>query len=186
MGKKSGKKKKNRIKAEKQNPHISETTEVHPIEEATFNKTVQNSDVDEQWQRIFDILGVSNEDDADMNMENLQKYLVYLKKNIEMPCLVTGIEDTGCFGWESYYTFGPGSEREYNKSKKKYPSYTDEYKLLEFHENFDEEEGLYVDVERISDKKKFSLTLADLEGKDQNSQNAQLLDDHSVWFVNFR
>jgi hypothetical protein len=41
-------------------------------------------------------------------------------------------------------------------------------------------------VRRISDKKKFSLTLADLEAVEKNSKNAQLLDDYAVWYTNFR
>ena len=186
MGRKSREKKERRAKAKKQNSNTNKAIEVHPINEATLKEIVQKSSVDEQFSRIYNILGVSDEDDAEVNMKNLQKYLEYLKDNIEMPCIVTGIEDMGCFGWEEYYNFGPGSEREYNKLKKKNPSFKDEYTLLGFHDDFDEEEGLYVDVQRISDKKKFSLTLADLEGVNENSKNTQFLHDHSVWFVNFR
>jgi len=186
MGRKSRKKKERRAKVKKQTTHTKKAIKVHPTTEAIPKEIVQKSGVDEQFQRIFNILGVSYEGDAEVNMENLQKYLEYLKDNLETPYIVTGIEDLGCFGWEEYYNFGPGSEREYNKLKKKYPSFTDEYTLLGFHDDFDEEEGLYVDVQRISDKKKFSLTLADLEGVDKNSKNAQLIHDHSVWFVNFR
>ena len=186
MGKKSRKKKERREKVKNQNSHTKKAIIVHPITEAIPKEIVQKSSVDEQFQRIYNIFGVSDGDDAEVNMENLKKYLEYLKDNIETPCIVTGIEDMGCFGWEEYYNLGPGSEREYSKLKKKYPSFTDEYTLLGFHDDFDEEEGLYVDVQRISDKKKFSLTLADLEGVDKNSKNAQLIHDHSVWFVNFR
>jgi hypothetical protein len=38
----------------------------------------------------------------------------YLKRNIEFPCQLTGIED---FPWEEYYVFGPGSKKEYEKLK---------------------------------------------------------------------
>jgi hypothetical protein len=186
MGRKSRKKKERRAKVKKQNSHTKNAIKAQPINEAIPKEIVQKSSVGEQFQRIYNIFGVSDEDDAEVNMENLQKYLEYLKDNIETPYIVTGIEDMGCFGWEEYYTFGPGSERKYNKLKKKYPSFTDEYRLLGFHDDFGEEEGLYVDVQRISDKKKFSLTLADLEGVDKNSKNAQLIHDHSVWFVNFK
>jgi hypothetical protein len=186
MGRKSRKKKERRAKVKKQTSHTKKAIKVHPVSETIPEEIVQKSSVDEQFQRIFSILGVSDEDDAVVNMENLQKYLEYLKANIETPYIVTGIEDMGCFGWEEYYNLGPGSQRKYNKLKKKYPSFTDEYTLLGFHDDFDEEEGLYVDVQRISDKKKFSLTLADLEGVDKISKNAQLIHDHSVWFVNFR
>ena len=92
----------------------------------------------------------------------------------------------GCFGWEEYYNLGPGSKREYEKLKKKYPSFKDKYELLCFNENFDDEEGLCVEVLRIDDKKKFTLTLADLETVEKKSKNAQLLDDYAVWHTNFR
>ena len=100
--------------------------------------------------------------------------------------MVTGIEDLGCFSWEEYYTWGPGSQKEYEKLKKKYPSFNDEYELLSFDEDYNEDEGLCGNVRRISDKKKFSLTLADLKAVEKNSKNAQLLDDYAVWHTNFR
>jgi hypothetical protein len=34
------------------------------------------------------------------------------------------------FGWEEFYNFGPGSKKEYQKLKKKYPSFRDDYELL--------------------------------------------------------
>ena len=50
----------------------------------------------------------------------------------------------------------------------------------------DEYDGIFVYVQRISDKKKFVLPLADLKSTDRKSKNCQLLDDYSVWFVNNR
>ena len=81
---------------------------------------------------------------------------------------------------------GPGNKKEYEKLKKKYPSFNDEYELLSIDEEYNEDEGLYGNVRRISDKKKFSLTLADLKTVEKNSKNAQLLDDYAVWHTNFR
>ena len=49
-----------------------------------------------------------------------------------------------------------------------------------------EEEGLRFNVQRISDKKKFTLPLDDLEAVEKNSKNEQLLDDYAVWYTNFR
>ena len=90
-------------------------------------------------------------------------------------------------GWAWFFLTEPDILSRFRwVAKKKQPSFTDEYTLLGFHDDFDEDEGLYVDVQRIFDKKKFSLTLADLENVNENSKNAQLLDDHSVWFANFR
>ena len=92
----------------------------------------------------------------------------------------------GCFAWEEYYTFGPGSERKYEKLKKKRASYTDTYELLGFDDEVDPEDGLLVHVRQLSDKKQFTLTLSDLQATDKQSKNYQLLDDFVVWFVNWR
>jgi hypothetical protein len=129
---------------------------------------------------------LTEEDRVAVNYENLEKFLAHLKNETTLPIIVTGIEDMGCFGWEEYYNLGPGSKSEYEKLRKKYPSFRDKYELLCFNENFDDEEGLYVEVLRIDDKKKFTLTLADLETVEKRSKNAQLLDDYAVWNTNFR
>ena len=187
MAKKPKNKKKNRGK-KSGTTHLNIPLEMD-IGKETLKDVILNSNVDSQYDRIYKVLNV--EDDADennaaVNNENLDKYLAYLKKEIAFPIVLTGIEDMGCFGWEEFYNFGPGSKKEYDKLKKKYPSFRDEYELLGFSEEFDEEEGLYVNVQRISDKKKFTLTLADLKAVEKNSKNAQLLDDHAVWHTNFR
>ncbi|MFY9943815.1 MAG: calcium-binding protein [Desulfobacterales bacterium] len=49
-----------------------------------------------------------------------------------------------------------------------------------------EDEGLYAEVQRISDRKKFTLPLADLKTVEKNSKNSQLLHDYAVWYANFR
>jgi hypothetical protein len=185
MVKKSKKKKKSRGKKSGSiHPKNS-----HAINQEALKDTILSSNVDDQYNRIYKILGVEdveNENNAAVNYKNLEKYLAYLNNEVTFPIIVTGIEDLGCFGWEEYYNWGPGSKKEYEKLMKKYPSFRDEYELLSFDEDFDEDEGLYVNVQRISDKKKFSLTLADLEAVEKNSKNAQLLDDHAVWHTNFR
>jgi hypothetical protein len=142
--------------------------------------------MDEQIQRILSVIDIENEEDADVTRVTLTRFFNYLKENIKMPCKLTGIEDLGCFSWEEYYTFGPGNKREYKKLKKKYPSYTDEYELISFEDYIDEESGILVNVRRISDKKKFTLPLADLEAVDKKSKNGLILDDYAVWFVNYR
>ena len=140
--------------------------------------------LDKQDQRIANIFGAK--DVPDVTDETLKIYLAYLKQYLDLPCQVTGIEDMGCFAWEEYYTFGPGSKREYEKLKKKRASYTDTFELLNFDDDYDEDYGLVVNVRRLSDKKKFALTLSDLEATDKKSKNGELLDDFSVWFVNYR
>jgi len=135
-------------------------------------------ELDDQDKRIEQILGRY---DMDVSEEASLKYMAYLKRNIEFPCHLTGIED---FPWEEYYVFGPGSKKKYEKLKKKQPSYTDVFNLISFENDLDENNGILANVQRLSDKKKFILSLADLKSVDENSKNYQLLDDYSVWFVN--
>ncbi len=151
-----------------------------------------SDDADEQYERIFRILGIAGEEDADVTDEKLQTYFDFLKKNLELPCIVTGIGDYGCFRWEEYYTFGPGNKSEYEKLKSKYASCRDEYELIglgsgdEGGDNFNENDGIFVRTRRIKDNVNFVLTLADLEAVDKESQQAQLTDDYAIWFINFR
>jgi hypothetical protein len=185
MKKKSKKKKKDK-KKKSGSIHPKNS---HAIDQETLKDIISKSNVDDQYDRIYEILDVEDPEDensAAVNIENLGKYLTYLKNEITFPIVVTGIEDLGCFGWEEYYTLGPGNQKEYEKLRKKYPSFSDEYELLSFDDDFNEDEGLCVKVQRISDKKKFSLTLADLEAVEKNSKNAQLLEDYAVWHTNFR
>ncbi|MEW6730616.1 MAG: SEC-C metal-binding domain-containing protein [Acidobacteriota bacterium] len=133
-----------------------------------------------QDTRIEAILGTKR---LDVTKKTIKTYLTYLKQNITLPCELTGIED---FDWEERYVFGYGSKKEYEELKKTHPSYTDEYNLLSFQDDIDVDTGILVKVQRISDKKQFTLPLADLEATNEQSHNYQLLDDYSVWFVNYR
>ena len=137
-------------------------------------------EMDDQDKRISLILGDAQ---ADVTEETLERYLTYLKQHIELPCQLTGIED---FDWEEYYVFGPGDKKEYEKLKKTRPSYTDKFDLVSFEDAVDEEVGILVNVRRLSDKKRFTLPLAELEATNEKSKNYTLLDDYSVWFVNNR
>ncbi len=138
------------------------------------------SKTEDQIKRIELILG---KEDPEVSDSTLQTYLTYLKQQIEFPCELTGIED---FGWEEYYVFGPGDKKEYEQLKKTQASYTDRFNLISMLDEIDEEIGLLGKVQRISDKKKFTLPLADLKVTNKKSKNYQLLDDYSVWFVNYR
>jgi hypothetical protein len=135
-------------------------------------------ELDEQDKRIEKILG---QFDREVSEESSLKYMDYLKRNIEFPCQLTGIED---FPWEEYYVLGPGNEKEYEKLKKRQPSYTDTFSLISFDDDLDENNGILVKIKRLNDKKDFILPLADLKSTDLKSKNYQLLDDFSVWFVN--
>jgi len=136
---------------------------------------------DKQDQRIADIFGMKVV--PDVTDETLEIYLDYLKQHLEMSCQLTGIED---FSWEEIYVIGPGDKAEHERLRKTQPSYLDTYELLSFDGDYDEDYGLVVNVRRLSDKKKFALTLSDLRASDEKSNNYKLLDDFSVWFVNYR
>jgi hypothetical protein len=136
---------------------------------------------EKQEKRIAGILGTKK---LDVTRKTLSTYLKYLKNHVENPCQVTGIED---FEWEEAYVFGFGSKRECQELKKIQPSYTDKFNLIDFIGDIDDEcDGIFVNVQRLSDKKQFVLPLADLKSTDRKSKNYQLLDDYSVWFVNNR
>jgi hypothetical protein len=136
---------------------------------------------EKQENRIIVILGTKK---LDVTRKTLSTYLAYLKNHIEVPCQLTGIED---FEWEEAYVFGFGSKREYEELKTTQPSYTDKFNLIDFIDDIDDEyDGIFVNVQRLSDKKQFILPLADLKSTDKKSKNYQLLDDYSVWFVNNR
>lgn len=147
-------------------------------------KLSSSSNFEEQEGRIGLIVGVDEEGEVTaVNDETLAIYQNYLQTHLEQPCKVTGSED---FKWEEYYIIGPGSKHEHDRLRKTKPSYLDTYELLEFKDAIDGWNGLLVSVKRVSDRKKFILPLSDLEATDKQSKNAQLLEDYSVWFVNWR
>jgi hypothetical protein len=136
---------------------------------------------EKQEERIIAVLVTKK---LDVTRKTLSTYLKYLKNHVEIPCQLTGIED---FEWEERYVCGFGSKKEYEILKKTQPSYKDKFNLIKFVDEIDDEyDGIFVHVQRISDKKKFILPLADLKSTDRKSKNYQLLDDYSVWFVNNR
>jgi|SRR5215210_8228030 len=138
------------------------------------------SQLDAQDKRISAIFGGAI---PDVTEASLETYRAYLRENLELPCQLTGIED---FSWEEYYVFGPGSQKEYESLKKTRPSYRDKFNLISFEDLIDEGAGILIEVRRVSDRRKFTIPLADLEATDKRSKNHQLLDDYSVWFVNNR
>jgi len=136
---------------------------------------------EKQEERIIGILGTKK---LDVTRKTLNTYLKYLKKHIELPCQLTGIED---FEWEEPYVFGFGSKKEYEKLKKTQPSYEDKFNLIELVDEIDDYyDGIFVHVQRVSDERKFVLPLVDLKSTNRKSKNYQLLDDYSIWFVNNR
>jgi hypothetical protein len=129
--------------------------------------------------KISKILGSKN---IDFSLKNSVKYLEYIKQNIQLPCHVTGIEE---FEWEEEYTMGSGSKKEYARLKKTQPSYTDRFTINRLEDLVVQEEGIFVEVQRVGDRQKFMLPLSELESVDVISRNNQLLDDYAVWFLNY-
>jgi hypothetical protein len=120
-----------------------------------------------------------------MPADTLQTYFNYIQENIEVPCLLTGIESMGYFGWEERYSFGFGSKTEYEKLRKDRASFQDQYELEEFKATLEADWDILVNVRRIVDGKRFTIPLSELQAVDETSQNSQLLNDYTVWFVNW-
>ena len=134
--------------------------------------------MDEQEKRIIEILG----EDCERNDNNFLKYYHYLKENISIPCVLTGIED---FLWEEKYVIGSWDPEEYKELKKDNPSYTDKFELIELLEPASGENDIFINARRLSDKKIFELELSWLKCTDSKSLNYQILHDFSVWKINY-
>jgi len=102
-------------------------------------------------------------------------YTSYLEENIILPCALTGIES---FSWEDFYVLGPGDKKQYEKLKKTRPSYRDIYKFMSFDDMIDDDDGLLVKINSISDNNKFVLPLLDLKTTDKESPNYVLISDY--------
>ncbi|SFW48672.1 hypothetical protein [Chitinophaga sancti] len=132
-------------------------------------------------ERIEQIFKNSFEDTS-RRIETLLFYKSYLESNLKFPLDITGIED---FDWEEFYLLGPGEKEEYEILKKTRPSYTGIFKMTSFDSYYDEDYGLFAKVTRISDKKRFKLPLADMKALDKKSLEYQLLEDYSIWVINY-
>ena len=136
--------------------------------------------LDKQDQRIADIFGT--EDVPDVDTKTLERYLEHLKAHLELPCQLTGIES---FEWEEYYMYEEGDEKgkTNERLRKTQPSCMDKFELISIDSEIDQEDGILVNVKRVSDKKTFVLSLAKLEATKRKSANRQLLDDYAIWFT---
>ena len=124
-------------KLDKHDPHIADI----------FRRATQERE--HQDQRIAAIFGTQTV--PKVTEETLAIYLDYLKRHLEFPCQLTGIESLGCFAWEASYIFGRKRPKEYAQRKKKEPSYTYIYTFLSFEEEYDPYAGLAGKVKRVSD-----------------------------------
>ena len=144
------------------------------------------SRMDAQDARISAIVG---DDDASTFDEGVDKFYHHLKRSLQLPCDVTGIED---FRWEEYWVIGPGDPKEHERLRQTQPSYRDTFELLAIEKDVCSEwmmfhgEDIAGHVRRKSDGKEFHLGLAEIKAVDKKSKNYQLLHDFAVWFVNNR
>jgi len=144
-----------------------------------------------QYYRIAKILNIEiteeiediDDETFDVTEKSLSKFLTHLKSHFKSPCQLISIKH---FQWEEHYFFGPGTKAEYMELKKTRPSHTDIFNLGSFY-GIDQEVGILVDVQRVSDNMEFTLPLAGLEvvdKEDGEDGNYQLIGDYSVWFEN--
>jgi len=122
-----------------------------------------------------------DEDDLWKTSETMAIYFQFLKENINMPCIMTGVED---FPWEERFFFGVDSKKEHEKLKKDNPSSEDTFELIKIEED-EYEEVTQAFVKRRSDKKEFIIALDWLEAVNRDTKNYQTLHDYAVWFVNY-
>jgi len=138
-----------------------------------------------QDARINQVVGA---DEASSFDDGVEKFCDHLRRSLQLPCDVTGIED---FGWEEYYVIGPGDPKEHAALRKENPSYKDKFELLAVDQEAYSEwmmcsDDLAGHVRRKSDGKEFYLGLSEIRAVDKKSKNYQLLHDYAVWFVNNR
>ena len=141
---------------------------------------------DDDEKRIANILvpGQKIDDLPDVSLEMLETYYQYLSQKLPLGLLLTGQESLGYFAWEEKFDWGYGSKKEYHRLKKQKASYHDKFKFIEL-KNIDSIYGIIAAVSRRTDHKKFDIPLADLEACDENSNEYVLLEDYSMWFVNY-
>ncbi len=138
-----------------------------------------DADFDDDDLRLSEIL---ENNDISVNAHNLTKFRTFLIEHLKGRVLLTGIED---FPWEERFVFGYGSEREYAQLRKTNPSYKDTFKLVKILSVDDGDRDLVAKVQRQSDRRTFQIPLSRLECVDQESDNYALLDEFSVWVVNY-
>lgn len=136
----------------------------------------------EQSKRI-ELIFNNRFSDISRRIETIKYYKTYLEAYLSFPVRLTGIED---FDWEEYYLLGPGDKREYEQLKLTQPSYKDIFSMSRIDSYYDEGYGLFAKITRLSDKKRFQLPLMDLKAVDKHSKKWELLDNYSVWFINYQ
>jgi hypothetical protein len=175
------------IKAIKQKLKYSNTSSTpDSYDEITFydEEDSDEYDADDDFdKRFIAVLGKN----IKVTDNNIKKYYHFIKANITLPCILTGIESIGFdFGWEEKFDFGYGTKKERLQIRQNKPSYNDEFEFLEFlPKEIEDYETIPVRVRRVDDNKIFILKLDELKANDKNSSNYKLLENYSIWIVNY-
>ncbi len=189
-------KKRKRKKQKKQRPFLGRSKRMTPPrtktepDDAQMIKILppddQPSEADDpQFARIMQILG-ADEEVPFVDADTLPTYLNYLEEHLQLPCLVKGIESIGYFGWEERFQFGYGTKAEYERIRQEHSSLKDEFELNALEGEIEPEWDMWANIRRTSDGKRFTIPLSELEAVDENSDNAVMLNDYTVWIVNWR
>ena len=118
--------------------------------------------------------------------QTLHIYRDYLTAHVSCPCLLTGMESMGFFKWEERYSFGFGSEEEHQRLRQERGSFRDQYELLTLANAVTKGWGdIMVKVQRLPHRKRFTIPLSELQAVDKTFPHYQLLNDYSVWYVNW-
>ena len=140
---------------------------------------------DEQSSRIKSVFTLA--ETPEVTEANLEHYFGWIKHKLTFPLILTGIESMGYFSWEERYEFGYGNQKDYERLKKERGSYKESYELKTLdNAKIEEDWDILVPVVRVSDKRRFTIPLSELQAADENSENYQLLNDYTVWYVNWR
>ena len=105
-----------------------------------------------------------------VDTRTLRSYLRYLKKNINLPHRVTGVE----------------SSFVYSDCKMNTPSGNEIFDIVAFEENVKDYSNIFVKVRRLSvEGGIFLLQLCEFESIDKDSIESKILEDYSYWIENY-
>ena len=159
---------------------------VDPAEQEARLAAAQ-ADYAQQKLRLQAIFAAPDDQIPLVTEETLQIYLQHLRDNLTVPCLLTGIESLGYFSWEERYSFGYGSQAEYQRLRQTEASFRDQYELKSFAATVDLDwDDIVVAVSRTSDGRKYTIPLSELQAVDKSSAQYQYLHDYTVWRVNWQ
>jgi NADH:ubiquinone oxidoreductase subunit C len=147
--------------------------------EHLYEQLPEAEEDEEANERVLEIIGG---EELDVTEKALAKYLIFLKKSIKAGTMLTGVEP---FEWEEKYFESRALAKEYAQKKKAHPSFEDTFELVSFLYDKNQHDEIHVKVKRDTDKKVFELQLCDLQVEDEESNEAELIDDYSYWILTF-